>query len=91
MEGQGRAWRGVARQGKANIMNDEVISPAHYTHGGIECIDAIRAQLNDEEWRGFLRGQVAKYTWRLGRKGARDAEKVLFYASLLAGIDPRAK
>jgi hypothetical protein len=68
---------------------DEVISPAHYTQGDIECIDAIRAQLSEEEWRGFLRGQVAKYTWRLGRKGERDAEKMLFYATLLAGRDPR--
>ena len=68
---------------------DEVYSPTHYTQGEIECIDAIRAQLSDEEWRGFLRGQVAKYTWRLGKKGERDAEKILFYASMLAGIDPR--
>jgi hypothetical protein len=68
---------------------DEVYSPTHYTQGKIECIDAIRAQLSDEEWRGFLRGQVAKYTWRLGKKGERDAEKILFYASMLAGIDPR--
>lgn len=89
--GRGGARRGKAGQGRAITMNDEVMSPAHYTQGPIECIDAIRAQLSDEEWRGFLRGQVAKYTWRLGRKGERDAEKVLFYASLLAGIDPRAK
>lgn len=68
---------------------DEVYSPTHYTQGEIECIDAIRAQLSDEEWRGFLRGQVAKYTWRLGKKGERDVEKILFYASMLAGIDPR--
>lgn len=71
------------------LQADDVISPAHYTQGEIECIDAIRAQLSDEEWRGFLRGQVAKYTWRLGRKGERDAEKMLFYATMLAGRDPR--
>jgi len=71
-------------------MSDEVLSPAHYTQGEIECIDAIRAQLTPQEWRGFLRGQVAKYTWRLGLKGERDAEKILFYASLLAGKDPRS-
>ncbi len=72
-------------------MTDEVLSPTHYTQGEIECIDAIRAQLTEDEWRGFLRGQVAKYTWRLGRKGERDAEKVLFYACMLAGGDPRKR
>ena len=72
-------------------MSDEVISPSHYTRGAVECIDAIRAQLTEEEWQGFLRGQIAKYTWRLGLKGERDAEKILFYASMLAGKDPRGK
>jgi len=66
------------------------INPEHYK-SDIECIDAIRAQLTDDEWRGFLRGQVAKYCWRMGRKGSalEDAEKLHWYASWLAGIDPR--
>ena len=66
------------------------INPAHY-RDEIECIDAIRAQLTDDEWRGYLRGQVAKYNWRMGRKDAaeQEAKKLLWYASWLAGIDPR--
>lgn len=66
------------------------INPAHYKDE-IECIDAIRAQLTDDEWRGYLRGQVAKYNWRMGRKDSaeQDAQKLLWYASWLAGIDPR--
>lgn len=70
---------------------DVVERPAHYNQGDIECIDAIRAQLSDEEWRGYLRGQVAKYNWRLGRKDAmeQDARKLRWYASWLCGIDPR--
>lgn len=69
---------------------DVVERPAHYD-GEIECIDAIRAQLSDEEWRGYLRGQVAKYNWRLGRKDALDidARKLRWYADWLVGIDPR--
>lgn len=72
-------------------MNDPVNRPAHYNQGGVECIDAIRAQLNDAEWRGYLRGQVAKYNWRMGLKDAaeQDARKMLWYASMLAGMDPR--
>ena len=66
------------------------INPAHYKDD-IECIDAIRAQLSDEQWIGFLRGQVAKYNWRLGRKDAteQDAKKMLWYAKWLTGVDPR--
>ena len=68
----------------------DAINPDHY-RDNIECIDAIRAQLTDEEWRGYLRGQVAKYNWRMGRKdeAAQDAQKLLWYASFLAGADPR--
>lgn len=70
---------------------DIVERPQHYAENDIECIDAIRAQLSEEEWRGFLRGQVAKYNWRLGRKGAleQDAGKLRWYATWLIGIDPR--
>lgn len=67
------------------------INPAHYRAGDIECIDAIRAQLSPAEWQGYLRGQISKYCWRLGLKGAaeQDARKLLWYASMLAGVDPR--
>jgi len=67
------------------------INPLHYKAGEMECIDAIRAQLSEAEWRGYLRGQVAKYNWRLGLKDAaeQDAKKLLWYATLLAGRDPR--
>lgn len=41
----------------------------HYRQGGIECIDAIRAALTDEEWRGYCKGNVLKYTWREKHKG----------------------
>lgn len=70
---------------------DLVKRPAHYNRGGVECIDAIKAQLTPEEWRGYLRGQIAKYNWRLGAKDEpkREAGKLLFYAKLLAGVDPR--
>jgi hypothetical protein len=72
-------------------MND-AINPLHYKAGDIECIDAIQAQLSPAEWRGYLRGQIAKYNWRLGLKDSieQDAAKLLWYASMLAGRDPRA-
>lgn len=51
----------------------EVTSPNdHYRQGEIECIDAIRAALTDEEWRGYCKGNVLKYTWREKHKGGND-------------------
>ena len=75
------------------IFNDrEVYAPPHYTSAEIECIDSIRAQLCPIEFRGFLRGQIAKYNWRLTSKHPdpnKDAGKLLWYSMFLAGKDPR--
>lgn len=66
-------------------LTDPVERPAHYTQGDVECIDAIKAQLSPDEYRGFLHGQVAKYNWRLGRKGSayHDARKAHWYLTRL--------
>lgn len=42
----------------------KVDKPSHYTQGGIECIDAIRAALTAEEFRGYCKGNAIKYLWR---------------------------
>ena len=61
--------------------SDPVNHPAHYTAGSIECIDAIESALGRDGFVAFLRGQVIKYSWRLGRKGdsLEDAQKALWY------------
>ena len=66
-------------------MNDPVNSPAHYTQGNIEAIDAIAAALGRDGFVAFLRGQVIKYTWRLGLKDAalQDAQKAAWYQAKL--------
>lgn len=65
------------------LANDPVNHPAHYavTDNGIECIDAIRAALGREQFIGFLRVQVIKYTWRAGKKldALEDARKAQWY------------
>lgn len=50
-------------------MNDPVNHPAHYTQGKIECIDAIKAALTPEEFRGYCKGNALKYIWRERHKG----------------------
>jgi hypothetical protein len=64
-------------------MTDNVNHPAHYTSGGIECIDALRSALGDE-FTGFLRGNVIKYLWRYKQKnGVEDLRKARWYLDKL--------
>ena len=62
---------------------ETVNHPAHYNHGGAECIDVARGM-------PFCLGNALKYVWRCGhkhdgtlegarRKAAEDAEKAVWY------------
>ena len=63
--------------------------PAHYVSGGIECIDAIKAQMTPEQYAGYLRGNVAKYLWRYEHKGgAESLRKARWYLdSLIVAVE----
>ncbi len=67
------------------------VNPSHYQQGEIECIDALRAALTPEEFRGYCKGSAMAYLWRLGHKDApeQEAKKALWYINWLAGKDPR--
>jgi hypothetical protein len=67
-------------------MNDLVNHPSHYTQGKIECIDAIESALGPDGFIAYLRGQIIKYTWRLGLKDAalQDAQKAAWYQDKLS-------
>lgn len=64
---------------------DVVNNPSHYTAGGIEVIDYLRAKLSPEEYRGFLRGNTLKYLSRAGLKGdaVEDLRKARWYLDAL--------
>ena len=64
---------------------DEVNNPAHYTSGGIECIDAIKASMTEEQFKGFLKGNIIKYLWRyeLENNPVQDLEKAQWYLNRL--------
>lgn len=65
-------------------MSAEVNHPARYTQGAVECIDAIESALTPEEYRGFLKGQILKYTWREKHKGGeQDLQKAEWYLKRL--------
>lgn len=65
--------------------SDMVNHPPHYTQGGIETIEYIRAKLSPEEYVGYLRGNIMKYTSRIGLKGesSEDAGKIEWYSKEL--------
>lgn len=73
----------------AMATDDDVERPAHYRQGGVECIDAIRAQLTPEEFRGYCKGNVAKYVWRERMKeGDKAIKKARWYLNqMLKGVE----
>lgn len=62
-------------------MADNVFHPSHYTDGGIETIEFIRAKLTAEEFVGYCKGNGLKYISRSGKKGdsAEDLDKAIVY------------
>lgn len=66
---------------------DMVNHPPHYTKGGIECLDAIRASMTDDDYKGYLKGNIIKYLWRYQWKnGLEDLKKAQFYQNKLIEI-----
>lgn len=72
------------------LVSDNVDSPNHYKLRGldIEAIDVIRGALNEDEFRGFCKGNVLKYTIREGHKnGDEDLKKAKKYLEFLEEDD----
>ena len=63
---------------------DPVNLPAHYTSGGIECIDAMQAAFGDEAVKDFCLCNAFKYLWRHRQKnGVEDLKKARWYLNRL--------
>lgn len=63
------------------------INPDHYKVGGIETIDYIQAKLTPEQYKGYLLGNIIKYTSRFQHKnGAEDLKKSKWYMDRLIGV-----
>lgn len=60
---------------------DSVNHPAHYTAGGIECIEAIKAATEGLQGiQAVCAANAIKYVWRFSRKnGAEDIKKAIWY------------
>lgn len=66
-------------------MSDNVNHPAHYTQGGIECIDAIEAAVSELSGiEAVCTGNAIKYLWRWKQKnGVEDLKKARWYLNRL--------
>jgi hypothetical protein len=64
---------------------DAVSKPYHYNNGSIEAIDAIKASTTNQEFQGYLKGNILKYLWRYGYKGkpVEDLKKCAWYLERL--------
>lgn len=61
------------------------INPNHYKHGGVECIDAIKAATTHlPAFDSYLTGNIIKYVWRWKLKnGVEDLKKARWYIDKL--------
>lgn len=64
---------------------DPVNKPDHYNVGAIEAIEAIKASMPENEFRGYLKGNLMKYVWRYDYKGkpVEDLRKARWYLERL--------
>lgn len=76
--------REVVEQHGEDAKADPVNRPAHYTSGGVECIDAMQAAFGDEAVKDFCLCNAFKYLWRHRQKnGVEDLKKARWYLNRL--------
>lgn len=75
----------VGKQHHPQDVHDPVNKPDHYNVGAIEAIEAIKASMPENEFRGYLKGNLMKYVWRYDYKGkpVEDLRKARWYLERL--------
>lgn len=90
-EAKPQEWDRVAKSktftGKLAHPQDQhnpVTQPDHYNKGAIEAIEAIKASMHPQEYKGYLKGNCLKYLWRYEYKnGLEDLNKAQVYLNWL--------
>jgi len=71
--------------------DDMQVSGSHYKEMPMQPWHVMEAVLTPEEFRGFLKGNIIKYSLRAGRKdGTDDAGKARHYAQKLQEVQGKA-
>lgn len=70
---------------KSDTGKDMVNHPDHYTRTEREVIDTMRGAMTKEEFTGYLKGNILKYTLRMGLKDSvsQEAGKIKAYTDYL--------
>lgn len=70
---------------KSDTDKDMVNHPDHYTRTEREVIDTMRGAMTKEEFTGYLKGNILKYTLRMGLKDSvsQEAGKIKAYTDYL--------
>ena len=68
--------------------NNNSTNPDHYKVGKYEAIDILESKLTEEEFQGFLKGNIMKYMMRSNYKGQHDTDcaKAAWYANKLEEV-----
>lgn len=82
-------WNKVSKTAVGKLYHPEdkhnpVTQPDHYNKGAIEAIEAIKASMHPQEYKGYLKGNCLKYLWRYEYKnGVEDLRKARVYLEWL--------
>ena len=80
-------WDAIKHLNSLSIRKDHdpVTTPDHYNQGAVEAIEAIKASMPENEFRGYLKGNALKYLWRYDYKGKpiEDLRKCKWYVDRL--------
>jgi hypothetical protein len=70
------------------VVKDMVEKPEHYHQGAIECIEYIKGQLTEEQYKGYLAGSLYKYVHRFQYKnGNEDLRKAQWFLKRLTELE----
>ena len=72
----------------ASVTSGNAKDAMHYQVGRIQPIELMQDVMTSEQLKGFLRGNIMKYSLRLGHKDdeLKEAEKIKAYASMLVDL-----
>ena len=82
-------WNRVSKTAVGKLYHPEdkhnpVTQPDYYNKGAIEAIEAIKASMHPQEYKGYLKGNCLKYLWRYEYKnGVEDLRKARVYLEWL--------
>jgi hypothetical protein len=72
------------------VANEIQVGGSHYKDMAIQPWEVMEAVMTEEEFIGFLRGNIIKYSLRAGRKeGSDDASKAKHYMQKLKEVNGR--